>query len=112
MNNIAMIFKALSNNTRLKIMALLSQNELCVCQIESILKISQVMASRHLTILKHAGLVKNRRKGLWIYYSIIIPKDDIAKKVFGCFNELIRKYPELRVNLKTINSCVEKNNKK
>jgi len=112
MKKTAKIFKALSNDTRLRIMALLSQNELCVCQIEKLLNINQTTASRHLIILKYSELVKDRREGLWIYYSIVTPKDEIGKRIFGCFDELIKKYPELRVNLKTINSCVEKSNKK
>jgi len=91
-------------------MALLSQNELCVCQIEKLLNINQTTASRHLIILKYSGLVKDRREGLWIYYSIVTPKDEIGKRIFRCFDELIKKYPELRVNLKTINSCVDKRN--
>ena len=112
MKNTVKLFKALSNETRIRIMALLYQRELCVCEIEKILHINQTTASRHLIILKYSGLVKDRREGLWIYYSIVKPMDEIGKRIFGCFDELIKKYPELRVNLKTINSCVETSNKK
>jgi len=112
MKNTAKLFKALSNEIRIKIMALLYQRELCVCDIEKILNINQTTASRHLTVLKYSGLVKDRRDGLWMYYSIIVPEDETSKRIFGCFDELTRKYPELRVKLKTINSCVDKRNNK
>ena len=81
MKKTAKIFKALSNDTRLRIMALLSQNELCVCQIEKLLNINQTTASRHLIILKYSELVKDRREGLWIYNSIVKPKDEIGKSI-------------------------------
>ena len=108
MKNTSKLFKALSNDTRLRIMALLSQNELCVCQIEKLLNINQTTASRHLIILKYSGFVKDRREGLWIYYSIVTPKDEIGKRIFGCFNELVKKYPKLKINPKTIINCINK----
>ena len=110
MKNTTKLFKVLSNEIRLGIMALLYQRELCVCEIEKILHINQTTASRHLTVLKYSGLVKNRREGLWIYYSIVAPEDEIGKKMFGCLGGLIKNYPELRINPKTINKCINKTN--
>lgn len=57
------VFKALGEPTRLKIMRLLAEKELCVCDLEEILKISQPRVSQHLKVLKQAGLVKERREG-------------------------------------------------
>jgi ArsR family transcriptional regulator len=65
----AAIFKALSDETRLRIYLLLGNGELCVCQIQVALAMSQTKISRHLTVLRNAGLVISRRDGLWIYYS-------------------------------------------
>ena len=112
MENTTKLFNALSNDVRLKIMILLYQGELCVCQIEEILKINQTMASRHLNVLKYSGLVKGRREGLWIYYSIVMPTDKIGKTIFSCFNELVTKYPDLKVTKKTMKSCMDKISKK
>jgi ArsR family transcriptional regulator len=65
------IFKALSDATRIRMIKLLEKaGELCVCEIVRALDISQTRASRNLNILKHAGLVKDRRIKMWVHYSI------------------------------------------
>ena len=105
MKNTVKIFKALSNETRIRIMALLYQRELCVCEIEKILHINQTTASRHLNILKYSGLVKDRREGLWIYYSIVKPMDEIGKRILGCFDDIIKNYTDLNIDKKILNNC-------
>jgi len=57
------IFKALGEPTRLKIIKLLSDRELCVCDLEEVMQISQPRISQHLKVLKHAGLVNERKEG-------------------------------------------------
>ena len=69
-SDLVKIFKALSDETRLKLLALLENGELCVCEIVSILKMSQPKVSFHLNILKDAGLVKMRKEGTRIFYSL------------------------------------------
>jgi ArsR family transcriptional regulator, arsenate/arsenite/antimonite-responsive transcriptional repressor len=64
------LFKALGDPTRLRIVALLSHGELCVCHLESALALSQPNASRHLAVLKSAGVVEPRRDGNWVYYRL------------------------------------------
>jgi len=64
-------FRALGDETRMRIVALLVHGELCVCHLESALGISQPNCSRQLGILKAAGLVDSRREGTWVYYRII-----------------------------------------
>ena len=65
------IFKALSDATRIRMIKLLEKaGELCVCEIVKALDISQTRASRNLNILKHAGLVNDRRLKMWVHYSI------------------------------------------
>ncbi|UFS70614.1 metalloregulator ArsR/SmtB family transcription factor [Geomonas sp. RF6] len=67
----ASLFKALSDETRLRILALLlSEGELCVCDIIAALNLPQSTVSRHLAHLRNTELVNDRRCGLWIYYSI------------------------------------------
>ncbi len=73
MANSVQLFKALTDETRLRILALLGRQELCVCQIVQTLGIGQSKASRHLAHLKNAGLVKDRRDGLWMHYSLAPP---------------------------------------
>lgn len=64
------LFKALSDESRLRILNLLMQNELCVCEIESMLDMSQTNVSRHLNKLKNAGMISVTKKAQWAYYSI------------------------------------------
>jgi ArsR family transcriptional regulator len=62
------VFKALADETRLRILGLLLTGEVCVCDIHESLKIPQSKASRHLAYLRRSGLVDTRRDGLWIHY--------------------------------------------
>jgi ArsR family transcriptional regulator len=72
MENISTIFKSLDDETRLRILSLLlEEEELCVCYLMDVLQLPQSTVSRHLALLKKAGWLKDRRDGVWIYYSII-----------------------------------------
>lgn len=69
--DLAGLFKALSDDTRLRIYSLLTKAELCVCEIEDILNLSQSLVSNHLAVLRRVGLVKARRDAedaRWIFY--------------------------------------------
>jgi ArsR family transcriptional regulator len=70
MQELLNIFKALSDETRLRIIKLLEHGELCVCDITAVLQSSQPKVSFHLSTLKEAGLIKDRREGKWIHYSL------------------------------------------
>lgn len=71
MRELAGLFKALADETRLEMLALLVQrDELCVCRFEEALDITQSKASRHLRYLLNAGLVTDRRAGIWVHYRI------------------------------------------
>jgi ArsR family transcriptional regulator, arsenate/arsenite/antimonite-responsive transcriptional repressor len=64
------LFRALGDETRLRIVALLTHGELCVCHLETALELTQPTASRHLGVLRAAGVVDTRREGSWIYYAL------------------------------------------
>jgi ArsR family transcriptional regulator, arsenate/arsenite/antimonite-responsive transcriptional repressor len=64
------LFSILSDKTRLRILLLLLNNELCVCEIFAALDMSQPRVSRQLSILKQSKIIKDRREGKWIYYRI------------------------------------------
>jgi ArsR family transcriptional regulator len=70
MNELVMIFKALSDETRLRIIKLLEQGELCVCDIVAALDMVQPKVSFHLSTLKESGFIKDRKQGKWIHYSL------------------------------------------
>lgn len=64
------IFKALSEESRLRILALLIQGEMCVCEIEECLKMTQSNVSRHLTALKSSEILDSYKQAQWVYYKI------------------------------------------
>lgn len=70
MQDLLVIFKALSDETRLRIIKLLEGGELCVCDLVAALDMSQPKISFHLNALREAGLVKDRKQGKWIHYRI------------------------------------------
>jgi len=82
------IFKAFGDATRLRILALLQDHELCVCEIEAALSLSQSNASRSLTILKNAGIIQSRKQAQWAYCRI---SDDFCSR-----------YPEMCTALEKI----------
>ncbi|MFW6110702.1 MAG: ArsR/SmtB family transcription factor [Thermoproteota archaeon] len=75
------VFKALANATRLRILGLLSSREMCVCEIMVALELTQPTASHHLRILENVGLIRNRKEGKWVFYSIANPEfiEDLHK---------------------------------
>jgi len=69
--DLALLLRALGDDTRLRIFALLTKAELCVCEIEDILDLSQSLVSNHLAVLRRAGLVESRRDAedaRWVFY--------------------------------------------
>ena len=102
MDKILPIFKALSDETRLRIVALLKEGELCVCDIAETLKMSQPNISFHLSMLKEAGLIKDRKNGRWIHYSL--DESDMFRRflLLGIF-ERIKKGQDQ--NIRKSNRC-------
>jgi ArsR family transcriptional regulator len=94
----ARLFKALADETRLKILWLLmGQDELCVCDIMGVLGITQSKASRHLRYLFNAGLVSDRREGLWMFYRISVAPGSREGKQLQVLREMLSGVPAARV---------------
>ena len=70
MKELVTVFKALTDETRLKIIKLLEQGELCVCDIVAALDMQQSKVSFHLGVLKEAGFIQDRKQGKWTHYRI------------------------------------------
>ncbi len=83
MKEIINIFKALSDSKRLRIVRVLMQAglELCVCEIVDCLQESQYNVSKQLKELKNAGVVKERKDGRWVFYSLAEPEDEFHKTI-------------------------------
>jgi ArsR family transcriptional regulator len=74
-------FQALGDNTRLRLLNLMGDQEICVCYFVEILNQPQPKISRHLAYLRNAGIVTTRRDGKWMHYRIVMPPNEGAAKV-------------------------------
>jgi len=80
--SIAFLFKALADETRLRLINLIGDEEICVCFFVEVLKTNQPKISRHLAYLKRAGVVAARREGKWMHYRLVEPADAHAARIF------------------------------
>jgi ArsR family transcriptional regulator len=105
------LFKALGDETRLRMVALLSHGELCVCHLEEALRLSQPKVSRHLATLRAAGVVEDRREGSWVYYRLLPQPDaDCARQLRALVRTfakrgVVRRNLERLVKLRGPESC-------
>jgi len=100
------LFRALGDETRLRIVALLSHGELCVCHIEKALELSQPNVSRQLGILRASGVVDARRDGSWMYYSLAPQEHDSVKAMLDQLVELFGAERAIRADhVKLRKSC-------
>jgi ArsR family transcriptional regulator, arsenate/arsenite/antimonite-responsive transcriptional repressor len=100
--NSAELFRALADETRLRILNLLGRGEICVCDIMTVLAIGQSKASRHLAYLRNAGLVEDRRVGLWMYYSLAEPKGMTHRRILRWLAEAGAGVPQAAADLKAL----------
>ena len=70
LDDLTQVYSALADPTRLRILSLLSEDEICVCHIHASLDVPQPTASRHLAYLRKSGLVEARRDGIWMHYRL------------------------------------------
>jgi len=80
---LALLFAALADRTRLRLLNLMSGHEVCVCYFVEILGQSQPKISRHLAYLRRAGVVAARREGKWMHYRIAQPNDEGAARILA-----------------------------
>src|SRR5687768_9780869 len=76
------VYAALADPTRLRILSLLGEDEICVCHIHATLDVPQPTASRHLAYLRKAGLVEARREGIWMHYRLAPIDNPVIAAVF------------------------------
>ena len=94
--NIENLFKALADRTRLRLIALLGDSEVCVCFLVEILKTSQPKISRHLAYLRRAQIVTARREGKWMHYRLTEPPDEHAARIFRELRDSLIEHPEFQ----------------
>jgi ArsR family transcriptional regulator len=96
MEKTAQFFKALSDETRLRIMVLLTHGELCVCDVMEVLGEPQSKVSRHLAYLKHSGLTNSRRVGVWMHYSLRKPDDRVHRTLVDFLKGTLSHLPQFQ----------------
>jgi ArsR family transcriptional regulator, arsenate/arsenite/antimonite-responsive transcriptional repressor len=87
------VFKALADKTRLRILALLGNNEVCVCHIHDSLGVPQPTVSRHLAYLRRSGLVAARRDGVWMHYQVSKSLDPVVQRVVNAAVDALGQLP-------------------
>ena len=94
--NIETLFKALADRTRLRLISLIGDSEVCVCFLVAILRTSQPKISRHLAYLRRAGIVAARREGKWMHYRLVEPPDPHAADIFREVRASLAAHPEMQ----------------
>lgn len=95
------LFRAFADHTRLRILNVLRDGELCVGDLVEILGVPQPTVSRHLTQLRESGLVRTRKQGLWSFYSLAEPEGRFHDRLLGCLACCFEEVPELAEDLVT-----------
>jgi ArsR family transcriptional regulator len=109
MRETASFFKVLADEARLKMLWLLfNHRELCVCDFIEVLAITQSKASRHLRILYRAGLVADRREGLWVYYALRPLQDGPAKDHLNKLRSHLAHRPDATRLLKNLSAWLRR----
>jgi ArsR family transcriptional regulator, arsenate/arsenite/antimonite-responsive transcriptional repressor len=94
--NIETLFKALADRTRLRLIHLIGDDEVCVCVFVEVLKSNQPKVSRHLAYLRRAGIVTPRRDGKWMHYRLVEPADVHVARIFREVREGLADNPEMQ----------------
>jgi ArsR family transcriptional regulator, arsenate/arsenite/antimonite-responsive transcriptional repressor len=92
-------FQALGDRTRLRLLNLMGDQEICVCYFVEILGQSQPKISRHLAYLRTAGLVAARRQGTWMHYRIVPPTDRAAARLLDAVQASLKQDREMQRDL-------------
>jgi len=105
---LSVIFKTLGDDVRIRILGLLLKKELCVCDIESVLEISQANASRHLGKMRSAGILTSRKNAQWVYYAISKKFIELHPELIESFNTELKKISDHKNDLKSLSAIKKK----
>ena len=109
MQNLIDIAKALSDENRLRALMILTKGQLCLCQIIEMLSLSPSTVSKHMSILKQAGLVETRKKGRWVYYRLAASGAPvIAKEAIRLVRKGLRKDKRILQDASRLETVMEK----
>lgn len=110
MKQLLEIYKALSDENRLRALAALDGNELCMCQLTDLLELAPSTVSKHMSILIRAELVQNRKEGRWVYYSLTSHKNNalVGKYLKPVLSDL-RKSKKLKPDVRRLKEILKIN---
>lgn len=97
--DLALLFAALADRTRLRLLNLMNGKEICVCYFVEVLGQSQPKISRHLAYLRRAGIVAARREGKWMHYKIVMPKHAGAARILSETLAVLREEKAMQTDL-------------
>ena len=96
MKDFIRVMKALSDPNRVKVVKMLQQKEMCVCEIQLALGVAQPTVSKHMKVLEDAGLVRSKKEGLWVNYSLSSGGSAYAATLLGNLKHWLHEDPEVR----------------
>ncbi|MGC2333647.1 MAG: metalloregulator ArsR/SmtB family transcription factor [Candidatus Acidiferrales bacterium] len=99
------LFRALADPTRLRLLNLIADREVCVCYFVGILRIGQPKVSRHLAYLRGAGIVEARRDGRWMHYRLAIPREPAAADILRATLAHLKSLPQMQRDLARLGSA-------
>ena len=99
------LFRAMADPTRLRLLNLIADREICVCYLVEILEISQPKVSRHLAYLRRAGIVASRREGKWMHYRLVTPKEDGGAGVLRETLKYLKAMPEMKRDITKLDAA-------
>jgi ArsR family transcriptional regulator len=102
------IFKALSEESRLRILSILIDGEMCVCEIEACLNMTQSNASRHLNVLRQSGILLSYKKAQWTYYRMNEQFMEQNKELYDYLCVNLKNLPTYQDDIKNKNICHER----
>ena len=100
-----LLFRALADPTRLRLLNLIADREICVCYLVEILRMSQPKVSRHLAYLRRAGVAASRREGKWMHYRLMTPDDEAAAAILREVLGRLRQMPAMRRDVSRLTSA-------
>jgi ArsR family transcriptional regulator len=93
-----LLFRALADRTRLRLLNLMADEEVCVCFLVEALAMSQPKISRHLAYLRRAGIVAARREGKWMHYRLRNPTDQHAATILDAVRSYLKTNPQMQMD--------------
>lgn len=90
------LFRALADRTRLRLISLMAEGEICVCYFVEAVDAPQPKISRHLAYLRRTGIVSARREGKWMHYRLVMPEDAATAAVLKATLNALREDKELQ----------------